>query len=376
MRFAIWSPTNPRAGVSHVELFRQQIREVEIAEELGFQNIWFYEHHLSATAPVPSPNLMIAAAAQCTSRIRLGAMVNILPYRNPLLVAEEAAMLDVLTDGRLDMGIGRGLRPIEFDAFCVPQADSREMFLESMQIIRRVWADENFKFSGKYYKINKSAPLSPPLVQKPHPPFLISAQSEESIRFAAENDMPFAQIDALIEDCERDQRLYRDIQMASGHKPASRLFITREIYVADTDARARQEALPYLLQYWDLWGRYTQFAREGRMPDNYDVWSKRAPMLYAMEFDELIERGLVMIGSAETVCRRIIEHIDRLDLYALAGVFKFGGMPYDMVVRSMRTFSTSVMPEIRRALAASGQHRERRAHSVGRSSVMAREGDD
>jgi alkanesulfonate monooxygenase SsuD/methylene tetrahydromethanopterin reductase-like flavin-dependent oxidoreductase (luciferase family) len=301
---------------------------------------------------------MIAAAAQSTSRIRLGAMVNILPYRNPLLVAEEAAMLDVLTDGRLDMGIGRGLRPVEFDAFCVPQADSREMFLESMQIIRRVWADENFKFSGKYYKINKSAPLSPPLVQKPHPPFLISAQSEESIRFAAENDMPFAQIDALIEDCERDQRFYRDIQIASGHKPASRLFITREIYVADTDAQARQAALPYLLQYWDLWGRYTQFAREGQMPDNYDVWSKRAPMLYAMKFDELIERGLVMIGSAETVCRRIREHIDRLDLYALAGVFKFGGMPYDMVVRSMRTFSTSVMPEIKQALAALGRHRD------------------
>ena len=143
MRFAIWSPTNPRAGVSHVELFRQQIREVEIAEELGFQNVWFYEHHLSATAPVPSPNLMIAAAAQSTSRIRLGAMVNILPYRNPLLVAELAAMLDVLTDGRLDMGIGRGLRPLEFDAFFVPQADSREMFLESMQIIRRVWADRS-----------------------------------------------------------------------------------------------------------------------------------------------------------------------------------------------------------------------------------------
>jgi len=102
----------------------------------------------SPTAPVPSPNLMIAAAARSTSRIRLGAMVNILPYRNPLLVAEEAAMLD--------MGIGRGLRPVEFDAFCVPQADSREMFLESMQIICRVWADENFKFSGKYTRSVKA----------------------------------------------------------------------------------------------------------------------------------------------------------------------------------------------------------------------------
>jgi alkanesulfonate monooxygenase SsuD/methylene tetrahydromethanopterin reductase-like flavin-dependent oxidoreductase (luciferase family) len=352
MRFAIWSPTNPRAGVSHVELYRQQIREVEIAEELGFEHVWFYEHHVSPSGPSPSPNLLIAAAAPSTNRIRLGTMVNILPYRNPLLVAEEAAMLDVLTNGRLDMGIGRGLKPIEFDAFCVSQAESRAMFLESLAIIKRVWADENFKFSGKYFKIDKQTPLSPPLVQKPHPPFLISAQSEESLRFAAENDMPFAQIDALIEDCERDQRFYRDIQVARGYAPASRLFITREIYVAETDEQARQDAYRYLLQYWDLWGRYTQFARAGRLPEEYSNWSKRAPILHAMKFEELIERGLVMIGSPETVIRAISQHLDRLDLFALAGVFKFGGMPFDMVIKSMRAFATHVMPEIRKVISA------------------------
>ena len=274
MRFAIWSPTNPRDGVTHVELFRQQIHEIEIAEELGFDHIWLYEHHVSPSGPMPSPNLLIAAAAPSTSRIRLGTMVNILPYRNPLLVAEEAAMLDVLTNGRLDMGIGRGLKPIEFDAFCVPQAHSREMFLESIEIIRRVWADENFEFHGKYFQVNKQTPLSPPLVQKPHPPFLISAQSEESLRFAAENDMPFAQIDALIEDCERDQRFYRDIQVRAATRRRAALFITREIYVAETDAQAREEANPYLLQYWDLWGRYTQFTRDGRMPDDYGSWTQ------------------------------------------------------------------------------------------------------
>lgn len=352
MKFAIWSPTNPREGVSHVELYRQQVREIEVAEELGFDHFWLYEHHVSPSGPMPSPNLIIAAAALSTSRIRIGTMVNILPYRNPLLVAEEAAMLDVLTNGRLDMGIGRGLKPIEFDAFCVPQALSREMFLESLAIIRRVWADENFQFTGKHFKINKQTPLSPPLVQKPHPPLLISAQSEESLRFAAENDLPFAQIDALIEDCERDQEFYRSLQVASGHAPSNRLFITREIYVADTDEQARREAYPYLLRYWELWGRYTQFTLDGRMPDEYDVWRKRAPMLYAMKFEELIERGLVMIGRPETVARQIIDHQRRLDLFALAGVFKFGGMPFDMLLKSMRAFSQHVMPLVNRAHAS------------------------
>lgn len=347
MRFAVWSPTNPRAGISHVELYRQQVREIELAEELGFDHLWLYEHHVSPSGPMPSPNLMIAAAAMSTSRIRLGTMVNILPYRNPLLVAEEAAMLDVLTNGRLDMGIGRGLKPIEFDAFCVPQARSREMFLESLEVIKKVWADENFHHVGKYWQVKKETPLSPPLVQRPHPPLLISAQSEESLRFAAENDLPFAQIDALMEDAERDQKAYREIQVASGHAPVPRLFMTREIYVAETDEQARREAYQYLVAYWELWGRYTQFTLDGRMPDEYDTWRRRAPMLYAMKFDELVERGLVMIGSPDTVARQIIEHQRRLDLFALAGVFKFGAMPFDMMTRSMRAFSVGVMPRVR-----------------------------
>ena len=348
MRFAIWSPTNPRAGVTHVELFRQQIREIEIAEELGFDHIWLYEHHVSPSGPMPSPNLMIAAAAPSTSRIRLGTMVNILPYRNPLLVAEEAAMLDVLTNGRFDMGIGRGLKPIEFDAFCVPQAQSREMFVESLAIIQRVWADENFEFRGKYFKINKQTPLSPPLVQKPHPPLLISAQSEELLRFAAENDMPFAQIDALIEDCERDQTFYRDIQVANGHPPSNRLFITREIYVAETDEQARSEAFPYLVHTGNCGGATPSSRVTAACRTTTTRGASARRFCTAMKFDELIERGLVMIGSPETVARQIMEHQQRLDLFALAGVFKFGGMPFDMLLNSMRPFSAHVMPRVRR----------------------------
>ena len=130
MKLAIWSTTTPRENSTHPEMFRRQLEEVELAERIGIDQIWFFEHHLIPTAPAPSPNLLIAAAARTTSRIRFASMVNILPFRHPLLVAEEAAMLDNLTDGRLDMGLGRGLRPPEFAAFGVDQQQSREMFLE------------------------------------------------------------------------------------------------------------------------------------------------------------------------------------------------------------------------------------------------------
>jgi alkanesulfonate monooxygenase SsuD/methylene tetrahydromethanopterin reductase-like flavin-dependent oxidoreductase (luciferase family) len=305
---------------------------------------------LLPTGPVPSPNLLIAAAARTTHRIRFASMVNILPFRHPLLVAEEAAMLDNLTNGRLDMGLGRGLRPPEFEAFGVDQQQSREMFLESFDIVRRVWADESFEHRGKYWTVRKDAPLSPPLVQRPHPPLLVSAQSEESLRWAARHDIPFAQIDSLVQQARQDQALYREVQTAHGHAPAPRLYAMREIYVAETDARARAEAHPHLLRYWDLWNRYTQFAQSGKLPASYDFWRRQAPMLHAMNFDEIVGNDMVILGGPETVANAIIRLASQLDPMGLAMIFKLGAMPYDMVERSMTLFGEEVMPRIRHVL--------------------------
>jgi len=350
VRLAIWSTTTPRENSTHAEMFRRQLAEVELAERIGIDQIWFFEHHLQPTAPVPSPNLLIAAAAQRTRHIRFASMVNILPFRHPLLVAEEAAMLDNLTDGRLDMGLGRGLRPPEFEAFGVDQQQSREMFLESFDIIRRVWADENFVHHGKYWTVRKEAPLSPSLVQHPHPPFLVSAQSEESLRWAAQHDIPFAQIDSLAEQAQRDQALYSEVQMAHGHAPIPRLYLMREIYVGDSDARARAEVHPWMLGHWELWNRYTQFTRGGKLPDSYDFWRRQAPMLHAMSFEEILGNDMVLLGGPETVADAILRLADQLDLMGLAMIFKLGAMPYDMVERSMTAFGQAVVPRIRHLL--------------------------
>ncbi|HVH77703.1 MAG TPA: LLM class flavin-dependent oxidoreductase [Stellaceae bacterium] len=358
MRLAIWSTSTPRQNSTHVELFQKQLEEVELAERIGIDQIWFYEHHLQPTAPVPSPNLLIAAAARATRHVRFASMVNILPFRNPLLVAEEAAMLDNLTGGRLDMGLGRGLRPPEFEAFDVDQEKSREMFLESFEVIRRVWADENFVHRGKYWTVRKDAPLAPPLVQRPHPPFLVTAQSEASLRWAAQHDIPFAQIDSMVEQACADAALYREVQSGHGHAPRPRLYLMREIHVGEDDARARAEARPYLLQYWELWNRYTQFTRGGRLPDSYDFWRRQAPMLHAMSFEEIVDNDMVLLGSPQRVAQAIGRIAERLDLMGLALVFKLGAMPYDMVERSMRLFGEEVVPRIRHLLDRNGAARD------------------
>jgi alkanesulfonate monooxygenase SsuD/methylene tetrahydromethanopterin reductase-like flavin-dependent oxidoreductase (luciferase family) len=351
MEIAVWDSVKPRPDTSHADLYREHLAEIAVAEECGFQHYWFLEHHLTPSCPLPSPNLFIAAAAQHTQRIRLGNMVNVLPFRNPLVLAEEIAMLDTLTDGRLDVGIGRGLKPTEFETFGVVQDESREMFLEALDVMLGVWQHDTFTHRGRYFQVDKRTPLSPPLVQRPHPPLYVSAQSRESLRWAAERDVPFGQIDARIPDCQADQDYYRQVQVASGHAPAPRLFLTREVYVDESDERARREALPHLKIYWDLWNRYTQFTQAGKMPDSYDAWRQRAPVLYAMGYEELIAENMVLIGDPEHVARQIVAHQRALDPAILTCVFHLGHLAHEQVARSMRLFADEVLPRVQAALA-------------------------
>jgi alkanesulfonate monooxygenase SsuD/methylene tetrahydromethanopterin reductase-like flavin-dependent oxidoreductase (luciferase family) len=353
MKLALWGTTNlPPEGLDHVQSYHRQIDEIALADELGFEHYWLYEHHITPGSPMPSPNLMIAAAARETQRIRLGTLVNVLPYRHPLMLAEELAMLDVLTNGRVDCGIGRGIKPLEFRAFGQDQELSREAFLECLEVMKLVWSDQPFTHKGKYYTCEKQTPLSPPLVQKPHPPLYVSAQSPQSIRWAASQDMPFGQIDALVDEAKRDLELYRAVQAEHGFAPAPRLFLNREIHVAETDAEAIRAAKPYLIRQWEMWNRYTQFALAGEMPDSYDLWRKHAPRLYALTFEEIAELGLTLIGSPETVLRRILDQEAELDLAMMAFGFRFGGMQFEMAERSMRLFAAAVMPELRRRTSA------------------------
>ena len=154
----------------------------------------------------------------------------------------------------------------------------------------------------------------------------------------------------MVDQAKRDQALYREVQAAHGHPPAPRLYLMREIYVADSDALARAEAQPYLLQYWDLWNRYTQFTRGGKLPDSYDFWRRQAPMLHGMSFDEIVAKDMVILGSAETVANAILRLSSQLELMGLAMIFKLGAMPYDMFERSMSAFGEEVVPRIRHVL--------------------------
>lgn len=128
----------------------------------------------------------------------------------------------------------------------------------------------------------------------------------------------------------------------------------REIYVGESDARAQAEAEPWMLQQWQLWNRYTQFTRGGKLPESYDFWRRQAPMLHAMSFEEILAQDMVILGGPETVANAILRLVSQLDLMGLAMIFKLGAMPYDMVEPSMTAFGEEVMPRIRHVLDRDG----------------------
>jgi alkanesulfonate monooxygenase SsuD/methylene tetrahydromethanopterin reductase-like flavin-dependent oxidoreductase (luciferase family) len=175
--------TNLGTGDSHS--YRGFIEYVVEAERLGFDGVFLVEHHFTGQGQVSASLTLLAYLAARTSRIRLGTAVVVLPWHNPVLIAEQAATLDLLSGGRLDLGVGKGYRAAEFDGFCVPQDEAGERFDEAIAVIRKAWTSaERFSHQGARWHYHDIV-VEPATVQRPHPPLWLAAGSPESIRRAA-----------------------------------------------------------------------------------------------------------------------------------------------------------------------------------------------
>jgi alkanesulfonate monooxygenase SsuD/methylene tetrahydromethanopterin reductase-like flavin-dependent oxidoreductase (luciferase family) len=153
------------------------------AEDLGFDSVWPAEHHFTEYGYCASPALSLAAVAAQTRRIRLGTGVVVLPLNHPLRVAEDYAFLDHLSDGRVDLGIGRGYQPLEFQRYGVDQTTTRAQFDEALEVIHQAWARGRVSFQGKHYRFD-DVPIRPRPVQRPHPPIWMAALSAETFALA------------------------------------------------------------------------------------------------------------------------------------------------------------------------------------------------
>ena len=244
---------HPAGGKSERQILMEQLDCMRAAEDMGFDSIWAPEHHSTEYGLSASPMLTLAAIASTTKRIRLGSGVLVLPFNDPIRVAEEGAMVDLMSDGRLDLGVGRGFQPIEYQGFTLDQSKSRGIFDESLDVIVRAWTEEPMSFKGVHFEIPEQSVRPKPL-QKPHPPIWIAAISDQSFELAGRRG--FNLLCSLVYGF-KSQRLghlladYHDALRAGGHNPDEReIGALCMVYCAESTEQARQDFGAAVLWYY------------------------------------------------------------------------------------------------------------------------------
>src|SRR5581483_1669863 len=188
MRFHVVMLPNYVVGVDppFANYYRELLEQIALAEDLGFDCFWFTEHHfMQYGGPSPNPAALIAAAAARTSRIRLGCSVSVLPLRHPVHIAEDYALADALSGGRLEFGMGVGNNPREYDVFGVDIAEARDRFEEALEVILGAWTHERYSHKGRFWQFDDLT-IFPRPIQEPHPPLWIAGLSETSLSRAGQ----------------------------------------------------------------------------------------------------------------------------------------------------------------------------------------------
>lgn len=229
MRFGLFggARTKRSIGLEDSQGYESFIEYVVEADRLGFAQLFMVEHHFTGQGQVSASMTVLAYLAARTRNIRLGTAVVVLPWHNPVLIAEQVATLDLLTDGRVDFGVGKGYRKAEFDGFCIPMVEATERFDEAMEIIRKAWTTEGrFSHHGRRWHYDNIV-VEPEPLQRPHPPLWLAAGSRDSIRRAAREGYnllldQLAQVDQIIEriaifreECARVGRAYDPAMVAT-----------------------------------------------------------------------------------------------------------------------------------------------------------------
>jgi alkanesulfonate monooxygenase SsuD/methylene tetrahydromethanopterin reductase-like flavin-dependent oxidoreductase (luciferase family) len=250
MQFGLFggARTKPAVGLEDSQGYESFIDYVIEADRLGFRQLFMVEHHFTGHGQVSASMTILGYLASRTQHIRLGTAVIVLPWHNPVLIAEQAATLDLLSGGRLDFGVGKGYRRAEFDGFCIPMAEATERFDEAMEVIRKAWTSPGrFSHHGKRWHYDNIV-VEPTPLQRPHPPLWLAAGSPDSVRRAARDGYnllldQLAQVDQIArrialfrEECERVGRLYhsglvataRPLQMIHSESERAGAYETRK----------------------------------------------------------------------------------------------------------------------------------------------------
>jgi alkanesulfonate monooxygenase SsuD/methylene tetrahydromethanopterin reductase-like flavin-dependent oxidoreductase (luciferase family) len=345
-----------------IRTYAEHLAAWEELDRLGYDGVGFNEHHCSPYGLMNSPNLMASAAAQRTRRLKLLIYGNLLPLHEPLRLAEEIAMLDCLSNGRLISGFARGI-PREYQVHNVPLAESRARFEEAYDIVTRAWTEDVFSYQGKFWSY-RDVSIWPRPVQRPHPPIMIPiVGSQESIEFAGRHNIPITP--GLAGGGLRDDiiRHYAKSLAAAGHRiTPDHLSLALNAYVADSKARAVKEVAPYHLYFNRTLfshGSFTETAAQrqagyvGQHSTDYvRPENQRAAALLRQDFRGLTFEGFerqaenLPYGTPEEVTERIIAAAEHAGANMVQIGLNRGAMPHEMFIEQIRRFASDVLPAL------------------------------
>jgi len=281
----------------------------------------------------------------------MGVMVNVLTFHQPVRFAEETAMLDLLTQGRLDVGIGRGVDEQEFRKARMPFTEARPRFEESLELALRLWQEENVHHDGQFYSLD-GATIWPRPFQKPHPPIFVASLSDPTIRWAGRNGYAMASAFLTPEITRNRYGVYREEAEAAGRKwTRDQNVLLRFVHVAESDEQAVEEVRSAMVNLFRLFIPAVVPQDLRALPEDYAYYkeyfkpfkdpSNPPPLEALMDFE------IVIAGSSKTVQRHMRSVIETSDTGHLLTWHHFGDLPFESVLRSEELFAQEVMPELR-----------------------------
>lgn len=335
---------------SPVQRYRDTIEQAVRAEALGFESVWPVEQHFNRNASImPCPTMLLAAIAERTSSLRLGTAIVQLGLAHPMRVAEEIATLDVLSNGRVEFGAGRGSNPKHFAGFGVPLADSRARMVEALEYLRRAWSAERFSFDGRYFQAADLS-LAPQPVQRPHPPIRLAANSQETAEYAGRAGYPILVASNInpLPKLHEFVAYYRAARAEAGHAAgADDITLLMPIYVGADRAQVRRAVEPSVDHYLHM--------MRALLASGAGTWASAAER---QKMDALLEQmrrttydhvnDLIGIFDTPATCVERLQQLrETLKPRRVICWFNFGGLvEHDQVVRSMELFSAQVLPHM------------------------------
>ena len=358
--FAFWDAVGGYSGPSEsmADVYDEHIRLAQELEQTGWHSYFVIEHQNSPIGRITSPTVYLTAVARATSTLRIGAMMWQLPLYHPMRLAQEVAMLDQLSRGRVEFGTGIGVHEHEFIRWGVDFYQRAAISGEVMQIVKMAWTQDEVTFNGKYFHFDEALPQPKPF-QKPYPPIWAAVHSDAAIEFAAKANLHVSQNLDIDEVVARKFDLYRKIWREQNFPgPMPRVFLQRQVHVAETDAKAHEEARQYIttreggavpvgggpIERTRIgWGTHARgMGSDSERPDD----KSRGETIFraGKDYECNIESGLAIIGSPETVMRKLEAGKKQIGYDIFCTNHEIGRMPKELVRNSIRLFGKEVVP--------------------------------